>query len=150
MRKYIFEGSRSTLDTYVHTHAYTDMPTYRITPPHTHTHTRTNKTGKIPKPMETRISRNQKVSKIGNLKTIMKTRKTRISTRTLRQICKKSSQQKIKQFPTKMVFSPRRAQKHALKAQRMRMLKQTCTQFLAVVIECGDIGERMHGKMNQG
>jgi len=36
------DPSRSSLDAYVHTHARTDVPTYRIAPTHTHMHAGTH------------------------------------------------------------------------------------------------------------
>jgi len=65
--------SHSSVDAYVHTHARTDVPTYRGSLSHTHMHagTRKMKTNNS-QTIATGISQNQKNLRIRHLKTIVK------------------------------------------------------------------------------
>jgi len=92
---------------------------------------------KSPKPTETRISQNEKNQKNHNLQTIF-ARETKVSTRTSRQTCKKSSQQKktiLDQNGFSATASPKTCTQRA--ENRDGTTKQTFTQFLAAMIELG-------------
>jgi DNA mismatch repair ATPase MutL len=121
--------------------------------PHTHicTQARTNKTGDPPKPIETRISQNQKNPKIRNLKTLSRRVKPEFHKNLPPNLQEEQSTKKKTFFDQNDFFAAAHPKTCTQSAENGDgTTKQTCTQFLASVIECGDMGERMHGKVTQG
>ena len=138
------DPSRSANDACVHTYARTDLPTCRIASTSTHMHAGMHARIKVKKTQNQLKREFLKTRKIRNLKTIIKTFNTRISTTTSCQSCKKSSQQKKKTIFDQNSFFVALRPKTCTQSAKIGdgITEQTCTQFLAAVIECGDMAER--------
>jgi len=103
---------------------------------------RTNKTDKAPIKIETRISQNQKNPKNRNLKTIQDAQTQNFHMNLPPNLQEEQSGKKTI-FDRNCFFAAARPKTCTQSAENGDgTTKQTCTPFLAAVIECGDMFER--------